>query len=49
MSSAYSAYDSFLDKCVDEYYSDDEEETEVDEEWKIDRYIEDQERESFDE
>ena len=44
-----SAYDVFLDHCIDDYYSDDEEETEVDEEWKIDRYIEDQERESFDE
>ena len=42
-------YDLWLDKDLDDYYSDDEEETEVDEEWKIDRYIEDQERESFDE
>ena len=42
-----SAYDIFLDKCVDEFYEDDEE-TEVDEDWKIDRYVEEQERESFD-
>lgn len=40
-------YDRWLDKDLDEYYSD-EEDTEVDEEWLIDRYIEDQERESFD-
>lgn len=30
MSSAYSAYDSFLDKCVDEYYSEDEDSQEQD-------------------
>jgi hypothetical protein len=32
MSSAYSAFDSFLDKCVDEYYEDTEEDLET-EEW----------------
>lgn len=42
-----SAYDIFLDECIDDFYSEDEPE-EV-EEWKIDRYVEDQERESFDE
>lgn len=42
-----SSYDVFLDHCIDEFYED-EDETEVDEEWKIDRYIEEQERESFD-
>ena len=42
-----SDYDRWLDKDLDDYYSDDEEK-EVDDEWKIDRYIEEQERESFD-
>lgn len=44
-----SEHDRWLDEDLDYYYSDDEEETEADEEWLIDRYVEDQhERESFD-
>lgn len=42
------SHDQWLDKDLDDYYSDDEDETEVDEDWKIGRYIEEQERESFD-
>lgn len=42
-----SAYDVFLDECIDDFYSEDE--PEEDEEWKIDRYVEDREREIFDE
>lgn len=42
-----SEYDRWLDKDLDGYYSEDED-LDLDEDWKIDRYIEDQERESFD-
>lgn len=41
-----SAYDSFLDKCVDDYYEDAEEDAVQDDDWMIDCYIE--ERESYD-
>jgi len=33
-------YDVFLDKCVDEYYEDAEEDIVDDDDWKIDVYVE---------
>lgn len=38
-----SDYDAFLDKCVDEYYEDAEEDVLDDWDWKIDVYVEQQE------
>lgn len=36
------SFDIFLDHCVDEYYEDSEEEFVDDDDWKIDKLIEDQ-------
>jgi hypothetical protein len=44
-----SAYDIFLDHCIDEHYEDAEEDSVDDDDWMVDVFVEDQiERESFD-
>lgn len=43
-----SAYDLFLDRCIDAYYEDAEDEVVLDDEWMIDAKIE-QDLENFDE